>query len=102
MISKLEEEAQKEASAEAKCKADKAKGEKDLKIKTANYNKLMSRSDAATAKFTKLGEEVKELGSQLKELATSVKSATDLRNKEKADNEAVIKDAAESIEALTK
>lgn len=102
MIAKLEEEGQKEATAEAKCKADKAKGEKQLKIKTANYDKLLSRSDAANAKFTKLGEEIEELGSQLKELATSVKSSTDIRTKDKADNEAVIKDATESIEALTK
>lgn len=102
MISKLEEEAQKEATAEAKCKADKAKGEKSLKIKKAQYDKLLSRSDAANAKFTKLGEEVKELGSQLKELAASVKEETNIRNKEKADNQAVIKDSAESIEALTK
>jgi len=62
----------------------------------------MSRSDAASAKFTKLGEEVKELGSQLSDLANSVKAATELRNKEKTDNGLVIKDAAESIEALTK
>jgi hypothetical protein len=102
MISKLEEEAQKEASKEAKCKADKAKGEKALKIKKAQYAKLMSRSDAASAKFTKLGEEVKDLQTQLSELATAVKEATDLRNKEKANNEATIKDSAESIEALTK
>lgn len=102
MISKLEEEAQKEASKEAKCKADKAKGEKQLKIKKAQYEKLLSRSDAASAKFVKLGEEVKDLQTQLSDLASSVKEATEIRNKEKADNEATIKDSAESVEALTK
>lgn len=102
MISKLEEEAQKEASAEAKCKADKAKGEKDLKIKTADYNKLLSRSDAASAKFSNLGDEIKTLSTELAELAADVKEATELRNKQKADNEFTIKDSAESIEALTK
>lgn len=102
MISKLEEEAQKEASKEAKCKADKAKGEKSLKIKKGQYDKLMSRSDAATAKFTKLGEEAKDLQSQLSELAKSVRAANEMRNKQKTDNEATIKDATESVEALTK
>jgi len=102
MISKLEEEAQKEASKEAKCKADKAKGEKQLKVKTANYNKLLSRSDAASAKFTKLGEEVKELQNQLTALANDMKEATQMRNKQRKDNEFTIKDSGESIEALTK
>lgn len=102
MISKLEEEAQKEASKEAKCKADKAKGEKQLKIKTANYNKLMSRSDAASAKFTKLGEEVKELQNQLTALSEDMREATQMRNKQRKDNEFTIKDSGESIEALTK
>lgn len=102
MISKLEEEGQKEASKEAKCKADKAKGEKALRIKKAQYEKLLSRSDAASAKFAKLAEEIKDLQSQLSELANSVKEATSLRNKEKATNEATIKDSAESIDALTK
>lgn len=102
MISKLEEEAQKEASKEAKCKADKAKGEKSVKVKTAQYNKLLSRSDAASAKFTKLGEEITDLQTQLSDLQKSMKEATEMRNKEKADNEFTIRDSAESIEALTK
>jgi len=100
MIQKLEDEAQKEASKEAKCKADKQKGTKDLKVKKADFNKLLSRSDAASAKFAKLGNEIQDLGNQLKELASSVKEATRLRNEEATSNAAVIKDSAESIEAL--
>jgi hypothetical protein len=100
MITKLEEEARKEASKEAKCKADKAKGTKDLKVKKKDFEKLLSRSDAAEAKFAKLGNEIADLGAQLQELAASVKEATKLRNEEAASNAAVIKDSAESIEAL--
>jgi vacuolar-type H+-ATPase subunit I/STV1 len=100
MITKLEEEARKEASKEAKCKADKEKGTKDLKVKKADFNKLLSRSDAAEAKVAKLGNEIQDLGNQLRELAASVKEATKLRNEEAASNAAVIKDSAESIEAL--
>lgn len=100
MITKLEEEARKEASKEAKCKADKQKGTKDLKVKKNDFNKLLSRSDGAQAKFAKLGNEITDLGNQLRELAASVKEATKLRNKETAENASVIKDSAESIEAL--
>jgi len=100
MITKLEEEARKEGSKEAKCKADKQKGTKDSKVKQGDFNKLLSRSDGAQAKFAKLGNEIQDLGAQLKELGASVKEATKLRNKEAAENAAVIKDSAESIEAL--
>jgi len=100
MITKLEDEQQKEASKEAKCKADKQKGEKDLKIRKNDFNKLLARSDAAEAKFAKLGNEIADLENQLKELASSVKEATKMRNEEAATNAATIKDSAESIEAL--
>lgn len=101
MITKLEDEAEKEASKEAKCKADKAKGAKQLKIKQADFEKLSSRADSAAAKSAKLKQEEKELAAQLKEEAASVASATKLRNKERKSNNATIKDAKESIEALS-
>jgi hypothetical protein len=100
MIAKLEEEARKEASKEAKCKADKAKGAKDLKVKRNDFDKLLARSDASEAKFAKLGSEIADLGAQLSELEESVREATNMRNKQATDNAAVVKDAAESIEAL--
>lgn len=99
-ITKLEDEAEKEATKEAKCKADKAKGEKQLKIKKADFNKLNSRSDSAGAKFAKLGEELNELAAQLKSDAANVAAATKLRNQEHADNTATIKDSAEAVEAI--
>jgi hypothetical protein len=101
MIAKLEEDARKEASKEAKCKADKAKGEKELKIKKADFEKLGSRLDGAKAKFVLLGDEVADLEQQLKDLGISVKAATQFRTKEKTDNEAVIRDSADSVEALS-
>jgi len=100
MIGKLEEEASKEASKEAKCKADKEKGTKDLKLKKGDNNKIQSRSDAAEAKFAKLGTEIADLNTQLAELAAEVKERTAMRSTEKSENEAVIKDSAESVEAL--
>jgi len=100
MISKLEQEARKEAGKEAKCKADKAKGTKDLKVKKNDFNKLLARSDASEAKFAKLGSEIADLGAQLKELAGSVREATNMRYKQTAENAAVVKDSAEAIESL--
>jgi hypothetical protein len=101
MITKLEEEQRKEAGKEAKCKADKAKGEKDLKNKKADFEKLMSREDGSKAKVAKLTSEVADLNTQLQELAASLKEATAFRAKEKKENDAVVKDSAESIEALS-
>lgn len=100
MITKLEDEARKEASKEAKCKKDKEEGTKNLKIKKADFNKLLARGDAAEAKIVKLSNEISDLQSQLKSLAASVKEATSMRAEEEKANTAVIKDAAESIEAL--
>lgn len=101
MITKLEEEQRKEAGKEAKCKADKAKGTKDLANKQADFEKLVSREGGSKAKISKLQSDVADLNTQLKELAASLKEAASMRNKTKADNEATIKDAAESIEALS-
>ena len=101
MVAKLEQDQVDEANAEDQCKSDKAKGEKDVKVKKAWYAKLAARADSADAKFVKLGQEIGELGAQLKELALQVKVATTIRGKEKIDNAAVVKDSAESIEAIS-
>merc|ERR1719296_50141 len=101
MIAKLEEEQRKEAGKEAKCRADKAKGEKDLANKKADFEKLASREDGSKAKIAKLQSDVADLNTQLQELSASLKEATSMRNKSRADNEATIKDAAESIESLS-
>ncbi|CAD7922787.1 unnamed protein product [Amoebophrya sp. A120] len=100
MITKLEDEAAKEASKEAKCKADKEKGTKDLKLRKGESKKLQSRVDAAEAKFAQLGTEISDLEAQLAELAADVKERTAIRGKEKKENDAVIKDSAESVEAI--
>lgn len=101
MIAKLEEEQRKEAGKEAKCRADKAKGEKNLANKKADFEKLVSREDGSKAKIAKLQSDVADLNTQLQELAASLKEATDMRNKSRADNEATIQNSAESIEALS-
>jgi len=101
MITRLEEEQRKEADKEAKCRIDKEKGEKDLKVKTAYYNKLVSRESGAKAKIVRLGQEIEELNAQLKDLAAQVSAATSFRGKEKQDNAAVVKDSSEAIEAIS-
>lgn len=101
MITKLEEEQRKEASKEAKCVADKEKGTKDLMVKKAYFDKLVSREGGAKAKVATLQSDVADLNAQLGELAQSLKEATAMRNKDQAHNDAVVKDSAESIEALS-
>jgi predicted nucleic acid-binding Zn-ribbon protein len=101
MVAKLEEEARKEASKEAKCKQDKQKGTTDLKVKKGDFERLGSRLDGSNAKFVLLGEEISDLQQQLRDLDVSVRAATDFRNKDRTDNNAVIADSAESVEALS-
>lgn len=101
LIDKLEKEAHAEASKEAKCKTDKEKGAKDLKVKTSQFDKLASRENANKAKEVKLGEDIKDLQQQLRELADTVSAATNFRNKEKVDNAAVVKEATESVGAIS-
>jgi len=101
MVAKLEEEARKEAGKEAKCKQDKQKGQTDLKIKKGDFEKLGSRLDGSNAKFVLLGDEIADLQQQLKDLDVSVRAATDFRGKDRKDNNAVIADAGESVEALS-
>lgn len=101
MVEKLEEESRQEASKEAKCKQDKQKGQTDLKIKKGDFEKLGSRLDGSNAKFVLLGDEIADLQQQLKDLDISVRAGTDFRNKDRKDNNAVITDSAESVEALS-
>jgi hypothetical protein len=101
MITRLEEEQRKEAGKEAKCKMDKEKGTKDVKVKTVYYEKLISREDGSKAKVVKLSEEINDLAAQMKDLAATVQAASSFRAKEKSDNAAVVKDSSEAIESIS-
>jgi len=101
MIMKLEKQAADEASKEGKCKADIANGTRDVKVKTEQMNKVATRLDSSQAKYAQLGSEVSALNEELKELNTNMQAWTRIRNEEKADSDAVVKNAAESIEALS-
>merc|ERR1719362_993902 len=100
MISQLEQQAAEEASKEGKCKADIAKGTRDVKVKAGQMKKYQARLDKASAKFETLGTEVNELQAQVKQLNIDTQAWTKLRNKDNSDNTATIKDAQESIEAI--
>jgi len=72
-----------------------------LAKKTKTFEKVTARQEGARAKIVSLGQEIQDLGEQLAELASKVAEATSMRNKEHADNTAVIKDSTESIEAIS-
>jgi hypothetical protein len=100
MIMQLEQQAAEEASKEGKCKADIAKGTRDVKVKAGLMKKYQSRLDGASAKFETLGTEVTELQAAVKQLGIDMQAWTRLRNQDNTDNTATIKDAQESIEAI--
>lgn len=100
MIVKLEDEQAKEAAKEAKCKADKAKGAKDVKVKSSQLKKLQARADKAAAKVSELAVDLQELGEAIKLLETSKSNWTKARNSSRQENQATITEAKESVEAL--
>merc|ERR1711920_55149 len=74
------------------------KGTRDVQIKQEQMNKLSAQSDSAL--FARLGAEIKALSDEIQEGDERMAAATELRQKEKAENTATIKDAAEAVEAL--
>merc|ERR1711920_567638 len=80
MVKKLEAEQQKEAGKEAKCKADKAKGNKEIKTKKQNLDKLVTRANGAKAQFAKLGTAIADLEEQLQEINKSSRESSRLRD----------------------
>jgi len=100
LIANLEEQGAAEASKEAKCKTDIASGTRDVKVKTEQMKKYQTRLDSSSAKFEQLGVEVNDITAEVKQLGINMQAWTKIRNEEKTENTATIKDAEESIEAI--
>merc|ERR1719473_1179804 len=99
MIAKLLQEAADEATQKAFC--DKEIGEStaaktDKEGKLEKVNARLSKAEAAIATHT---EEVTKLSKEVSENDAAMKTATEIRNKEKADFMVVEKDLSESQEA---
>lgn len=100
LITKLEKEQADEAAKEGKCSADKKKGNKEMKARQQEMNKISARFDQAKAQMGVLASELSEASASVSTLQETQKNADATRASEKAENTAQIKEAKESVEAL--
>jgi septal ring factor EnvC (AmiA/AmiB activator) len=100
MIEKLLKEAQEEATQKAFCDEEMGKSKKSQAEKTATVEKLQTRIDGATATIAELEEAVTTLQAEIADIDKSQAEATEIRNKEHADNTAAAKDFRQSADAV--
>lgn len=100
MIDKLDSQAVEEATKESQCKADIKEDKMQVKVKIQQMKALQARSDSAQASFTQLGTEIQDLSAEVKNQEARKVTWTKERAASRVDNEAMIKEASESVEAL--
>merc|ERR1719161_2303838 len=100
MIEKLLKEAEEEATQKAFCDKEMGSSKKAEAQKTATIDKLQTRIDGNTAKIAELEEAVKTLEAEVADIDKAQSEATKIRNTEKADNLAAIKDFRDSADAV--
>jgi len=100
LLAKLKEEAAAEADHKAWCdaqlKANKLKREK----KTSESDKLAAEIAELAGEIETMGAEIEKLAAEQAALTKAMAEATELREKENAENEATIKDAKAAQEAV--
>merc|ERR1719324_1086149 len=99
MIAKLHQEAAEEATQKAFCDKEIGESKKAKADKEGKLSKVNSRLEAATSTTSKLTEEISSLSKEVAENDAAMKTATDVRQKEKAEFMVVEKDLSESQEA---
>merc|ERR1719482_1168131 len=102
LITRLEEQAGEEAQHKGWCDTELADNEKVRTTRTANVDKLRSGIDELQAAINKESAEVTQLTQQVAELDGNVAKETEMRTKEKATNEATIKDAKDAQTAVSR
>jgi DNA repair exonuclease SbcCD ATPase subunit len=100
MIAKLLKEAEEEATQKAFCDKEMGASKKSQAQKTATIDKLQTRIDGNSAKIAELEEAVKTLESEVADIDKAQSEATTIRNTEKTDNLAAIKDFRDSADAV--
>merc|ERR1719316_1734764 len=100
MIEKLLKEAEEEATQKAFCDKEMGASKTSQAQKTATIDKLQARIDGNSAKIAELEEAVKTLEAEVAEIDKAQSEATAIRNKEKTDNLAAIKDFRDSADAV--
>merc|ERR1719160_316441 len=100
MIIKLMEEANEETEHKGWCDGELGANKIQRDSKTEDVNTLTAQADQLTADIAKLTQELADLSTEITELDSAMASATDIRTKEKAKNEATIADAKAAQEAV--
>merc|ERR1719238_2390673 len=100
MIIKLMEEANEETEHKGWCDGELGANKVQRDAKTEDVNTLTAQADQLTADIAKLTQELADLATEITELDAAMTSATEIRTKEKAKNEATIADAKAAQEAV--
>jgi len=93
LIVRLMEEANEESEHKGFCDAELATNGQTRKAKTEAVEMIKASIDELTASISEIGEDITELSTDIAESDKAVAESTELRNKEKAENEAAIADA---------
>merc|ERR1719502_724100 len=102
LITCLEEQAGEEAQHKGWCDTELAENEKVRTTRTAAVENLRSKIDELGASINKLAAEITQYTTAVAELDGNVAKETELRQKEKAENEATIKDAKDAQTAVAR
>merc|ERR1712113_31196 len=100
LIVKLMEEANEEAEHKGWCDTELSTNEQTRKEKTEAVEMLHAEIDELEASIAKLTEDISELTKAVADLNVAMAKATEIRQTEKATNEATVKDAGEAQTAV--
>merc|ERR1712216_756275 len=100
LIVRLMEEANEEAEHKGWCDTELSTNEQTRKEKTEAVETLHAEIDELEASIAKLTEDISELTTAIADLTAAMAKATELRQEEKATNEATIKDSQEAQTAV--
>jgi hypothetical protein len=100
LIFRLTEEANQEAEHKGWCDKELASNEVVKKQKTDEVDTLTSEIDELAAQINTLAQQIADLEKAVADLDVAVATATEIRQKEKAENETTIKDSSEAQQAI--
>jgi len=100
LIQKLEEEAQAEAGHKAWCDKELHDNKKKKDEKTSEVEELTAAKEKLEGEIAALAKDLEDLAAAQAALAKAMKEATEVREKEKAENLVTIKDAKEAQAAV--
>jgi len=100
LIVRLMEEANEEAEHKGWCDTELSTNEQTRKEKTESVQMLHAEIDELKSSLAQLGEDITELSKAVAELDAGMAKSTEMRQTEKADNTATIKDASDAQTAV--